>query len=191
MAATMVDQWRFQSSANKQGSSGNLDEQTGATLTRQEARLHSISRAVYKRRLDVGVAREQARKDLPLSTYTEAYWKIDLHNLLHFLDLRLHNAAQHEIRSYANVISSEIVARWCPLVWESFLEYRIGSLGLSKTECVILRLLNMGTEKEILDELLKAGFADVREGRLVPNREGREFADKLAILGVSFRWPSG
>ena len=57
--------------------------------------------ACYQERLDRGVAREQARKDLPLSTYTEAYWKIDLHNLLHFLALRMDAHAQQEIRDYA------------------------------------------------------------------------------------------
>src|SRR3712207_8263922 len=58
-------------------------------------------------RSDAGVAREQARKDLPLSTYTEAYWKIDLHNLLHFLHLRMDPHAQAEIRAYAQAIRSE------------------------------------------------------------------------------------
>jgi thymidylate synthase (FAD) len=54
-----------------------------------------------QRTLDAGVAREQARKDLPLATYTEAYWKVDLHNLLHFLFLRMDSHAQYEIRAYA------------------------------------------------------------------------------------------
>ena len=56
------------------------------------------------------MAREQARKDLPLSTYTEAYWKIDLYNLLHFLSLRMDAHAQQEIRDYASAIGEQIVA---------------------------------------------------------------------------------
>ena len=59
-------------------------------------------------------AREQARKDLPLSTYTEAYWKCNLHNLLHFLALRMEAGAQLEIRDYATTIGREIVSRWSP-----------------------------------------------------------------------------
>ena len=62
---------------------------SGAQLSTAEAELHALTAATYKARIDQGVAREQARKDLPLSTYTEAYWKIDLHNLLRFLALRM------------------------------------------------------------------------------------------------------
>ena len=87
------------------------------------------------------VAREQARKDLPLSTYTEAYWKIDLHNLLHFLSLRMDAHAQQEIREDANVIGSEIVARWCPVVWEAFRDYRLEGMALTRTEKEIVRAM--------------------------------------------------
>ena len=76
------------------------------------------AREVYEARLQRGVAREQARKDLPLSTYTEAYWKIDLHNLLHFLRLRMSSHAQQEIRAYASIIGDDIVSKWVPTVWE-------------------------------------------------------------------------
>ena len=82
----------------------------GKDLSSAEARLLEECRRVYQERLDRGVAREQARKDLPLSTYTEAYWKIDLHNLLHFLLLRMDDHAQKEIRDYASTIGQQIVA---------------------------------------------------------------------------------
>jgi thymidylate synthase (FAD) len=95
---TPPDGWRRQADANRQGSGAPLDPETGAWLSRREADLHDLGRDVYRERLGRGVAREQARKDLPLSTYTEAYWKIDLHNLLHFLELRLDERAQEEIR---------------------------------------------------------------------------------------------
>ena len=94
---------------------------------RQEADFHDAARALYDERLEQGVAREQARKDLPLCTYTEAYWKMDLHNLLHFLALRMDSHAQKEIRDYATVIGREIVARWVPLTWEAFQDYRLGA----------------------------------------------------------------
>ena len=87
--ATLPDAWRLQSAGNRQGSGGALAPDVGARLSEEEAALQRRARDVYEARIAAGVAREQARKDLPLSTYTEAYWKIDLHNLLHFLDLRM------------------------------------------------------------------------------------------------------
>ena len=95
---TAQDEWRFQSGSNKQGSGGFLPPEDGALLSLEEDQLQREARRVYRDRLDKKVAREQARKDLPLSTYTEAYWKIDLHNLLHFLSLRMDSHAQKEIR---------------------------------------------------------------------------------------------
>jgi len=84
-ARTRGDQWRGQSTSNRQGSESELGVAVGAELSDAEAAFQRQARDVYQQRLEQGVAREQARKDLPLSTYTEAYWKIDLHNLLHFL----------------------------------------------------------------------------------------------------------
>jgi len=86
----------------------------------------------------LGVAREQARKDLPLSTYTEAFWKIDLHNLLNFLFLRMNNHAQTEIREYAKVIGNEIVAKWCPIVWQAFSDYRLDCCTFSGPEIMAI-----------------------------------------------------
>ena len=116
----------MQSDANRQGSKGLIDTETGLRLTERERELHRLSREVYQERIDAGVAREQARKDLPLSTYTEAYWKIDLHNLLHFLGLRMDSHAQYEIRSYAAIIGRSIVAKWVPSAWSAFVRYRLG-----------------------------------------------------------------
>jgi len=117
---TKPDQWRRQSTDNKQGSEGLMDAATGEQLSASERELLDHAQRVYAERLEKGVAREQARKDLPLSTYTEAYWKVDLHNLFHFLWLRMDAHAQWEIRQYANVIGQEIVARWVPMAWEAF-----------------------------------------------------------------------
>ena len=118
--ATSETEWREQAVGNRQGSQGFVDPERGSQLSRMEAELQAMSRRLYEERLRAGVAREQARKDLPLSTYTEAYWKINLHNLLHFLELRMDEHAQLEIRSYANVIGYEIVSKWCPLRVGSF-----------------------------------------------------------------------
>ena len=121
---TEPDAWRQQSQTNRQGSGGFVPPDVGTRLTASESELHRAVRDDYERRIAAGVAREQARKDLPLSTYTEAYWKIDLHNLLNFLQLRMHAHSQAEIRAYATIIGNDIVARWTPIVWEAFLDYR-------------------------------------------------------------------
>ncbi|MEI6241707.1 MAG: FAD-dependent thymidylate synthase, partial [Planctomycetia bacterium] len=81
MQTTPLDEWRTQATVNRQGSAGLLDRTAGETFTAAETELQGLARKVYEERLEAGIAREQARKDLPLSTYTEAYWKIDLHNL--------------------------------------------------------------------------------------------------------------
>lgn len=136
---TTMDMWRSQSTDNKQGSGDYLPEEVGALLSMSEYELHKYVQEVYEDRIAKGVAREQARKDLPLSTYTEAYIKVDLHNLLHFLLLRMDSHAQQEIRSYANVIGHEIVAKWVPATWEAFLDYVVNAVTFSAQEMAIVR----------------------------------------------------
>ena len=114
-----------QAATNRQGSGEPLDAQLGAELVGRGAGLAARSARRLRACIAAGVAREQARKDLPLSTYTEAYWKVDLHNLLHFLALRMDSHAQWEIRSYATTIGEQIVRPLFPLVWEAFDDYRL------------------------------------------------------------------
>ncbi len=180
---TRPDEWRQQSDINRQGSEGGVNVETGRRLTERETEAQSFLKEVYEERIDLGVAREQARKDLPLSTYTEAYWKIDLHNLLHFLALRMDEKAQLEIRQYAAAIGERIVQKWVPMTWEAFMDYRFGSISLSKDEIEILSLLNAGKGDDADEMLLEAGFT-VKEGSAVkPTLEGRELAGKLERLG--------
>src|SRR5689334_21019073 len=135
---TASTQWRAQASNNRQGSGDFLPADIGEQLSGGEANFLEAARALYETRLSAGVAREQARKDLPLSTYTEAYWKINLHNLLHFLQLRMDSHAQSEIRKYAEVMGNEIMAKWCPLTWEAFLDYRVNSQSFTRLEMEII-----------------------------------------------------
>jgi thymidylate synthase (FAD) len=122
---------------------GSVDVLTpGRYLTARECELHALGEQIYKQRLEFGVAREQARKDLPLATYTEAYWKIDLHNLLHFLKLRMDPHAQLEIRSYANIIGKEIVSKLFPATWKAFLDYKHNALTLTGPEIQLVRKLS-------------------------------------------------
>ena len=173
MQRTKPDQWRLQSSDNKQGSDGFLSESEGVYFSMDEQTLQEQAVQVYKSRLKAGIAREQARKDLPLSTYTEAYWKIDLHNLLHFLRLRMHKTAQAEIREYANVIGG-IVQKWCPLVWESFMKHRLKSVTLSESDIDALHEYYTG-QIDTLDEL---------ECHFSSKGEFTEFKQKLETMNL-------
>jgi thymidylate synthase (FAD) len=85
-----------------------------------------------------GLARELARMNLTLSTYTQWYWKIDLHNLLHFLSLRADAHAQHEIRVYAEAML-ETVKAWVPIACQAFLDYRLGAVTLSAQMLAVVR----------------------------------------------------
>jgi thymidylate synthase (FAD) len=185
---TSPDAWRRQSTTNRQGSAGHLDTGTGAHLTAREAALQAQARAVYEERLAAGVAREQARKDLPLATYTEAYWKIDLHNLLHFLRLRMDSHAQQEIRDYARTIGDEIVARWCPLAWEAFLEYAVHGLSLTEADVAIISHLTAGQPAAAIGEAERRGLLPRVDGQLRPSRERAELETKLARLGLTPPW---
>ncbi len=141
MQATDADGWRTQAAQNRQGSGAPLDRATGERLSAAEAEFQRQAREMYEARIAAGVAREQARKDLPLSTYTEAYWKVDLHNLLHFLALRMDSHAQWEIREYAATIGQRIVQPLFPIVWEAFVDYRLEGASLSRLECQVIARL--------------------------------------------------
>jgi len=180
---TAPDQWRLQATDNRQGSDGFVDPATGAELSAEEAELQHHARQVYQRRLELGVAREQARKDLPLSTYTEAYWKIDLHNLLHFLHLRMDSHAQWEIRQYADIIGREIVQPLFPLVWEAFVDYRLESMQMTRLDCeVVARLAAAGRLPAAEADFLAAG--DPAWTALERCRERDECREKLIRLAL-------
>ncbi|MEZ4239073.1 MAG: FAD-dependent thymidylate synthase [Myxococcota bacterium] len=115
------------------------------------------------------LARELARMDLTLNYYTQWYWKIDLHNLLHFLSLRADPHAQHEIRVYADAIA-DLVRSWVPAAWEAFADYRLGAVSLSRQELEVVRLLIAGGDP---DRVLPASGLSLRERR-----------DLRAVLGL-------
>jgi thymidylate synthase (FAD) len=189
MQTTTDDAWRSQAATNRQGSAGPLPESDGRRFTQAEHDLQHLARKVYEERLEAGIAREQARKDLPLSTYTEAYWKIDLHNLLHFLALRMDAHAQLEIRRYAETIGHQIVRPLFPLVWEAFLDYRVEAMRLTRLDReVIGRLVAQAGGRGFPashDAFLAAqdpGWKD-----LARSRERDECLDKLVALGLVTR----
>lgn len=112
-----------------------------------------------------GLARELARMNLPANIYTQWYWKVDLHNLLHFLRLRADAHAQYEIRVYADAICS-VVADWVPYAYAAFEDYRLGGATLS------------GTALECVRRMLK-GEAVTQETSGMSKGEWREFEQLL------------
>jgi len=182
-------EWRSQAKSNKQGSGDFLDISIGTSLTSHEEEFHLQAKNIYEHRLRAGVAREQARKDLPLSTYTEAYWKIDLHNLFNFLSLRMDSHAQKEIRDYATVIGERIVSQWVPLAWEAFEDFRLGGAFLTKLDLRMITYLNAARPAR------GENYADVtpewferKNGKFKRSGERDECAAKLKRLGFEVPW---
>lgn len=189
--ATPIDEWRTQSQTNRQGSESFLPTDVGEKLTASETELQTLCRRVYQERLDLGVAREQARKDLPLATYTEAYWKVDLHNLLHFLALRMDSHAQLEIREYSATIGRKIVQPLFPAVWEAFEDYRLQASGLSRLEVgCIQRLMQHAAANGRVPPLSVEDFFATQDStwrELTRSRERDECLAKLQELGLVVR----
>lgn len=139
----------LQSADNKQG---RRTEGAGRALYEEAVRRwESVRReagAGYAWMVGNDVARELARIDLPLSTYTQWYWKIDLHNLFHFLTLRVDPHAQYEIRAFAEVMAG-MLKRVAPLSYEAWIDYDFAGAPLSRGELSALRaLLSVGADGE-------------------------------------------
>lgn len=166
----------YQSTTNKQGRSGPVDAITAdqfAELLEDQCRR---AFANYRGACDDEIARETARIGLPLATYTEWYWKIDLHNLMHFLRLRIDSHAQEEIRAYGRAIG-EIVKAWAPVAWEAFEDYRLHSVSLSRQELEIVKLLVGATPTG------RDGWRDLFDAAGITNK--RERGELLAKLGIT------
>lgn len=174
-AVTDPGAWRLQSGSNKQGSSGFVeDRELGDQLSHRELQFHEIATDVYKERLTCGISREQARKDLPLSTYTEAYWKCDLHNIFHFLGLRMEKHAQLEIREYANCIGEKIIAKLFPMAWAAFLDYRLNAISLSALDIQALQYVLGGVDVASYGNLEKVKSLGVNAFPLNSQGKSRE-----------------
>lgn len=112
---------------------------------------------------DINLARELARMNLTLNYYTEWYWKIDLHNFLHFLRLRSHTHSQYEIRVYALKLL-EITHLWCPLAASAFEEFVVNSITFSKTQAEVLKKISKGTSISLEEsKLSKRDYNEVLE----------------------------
>jgi thymidylate synthase (FAD) len=132
-----VESIRQQSTMNRQGGDEPADVATAEEFLRYLDATEAHY-ADYEKMLDKGVARELARIGLPQSVYTEWYWKIDLHNLFHFLSLRMDAHAQQEIRDYANAMFA-LIQPIVPIAAEAFLDYRLNAVTLTRLEADALR----------------------------------------------------
>lgn len=161
-----------QSNDNKQGRSSEpfsteyTEYAVGKMQSSQKAQFKE-----YHEYIEAGMARELARINLPLSSYTEWYWKIDLHNLFHFLKLRLDKHAQYEIRVYAEIIAN-IIKQCVPIAFEAFEDYTLDSFSISKLE------------QKALAQFIK--FVDIDEQKLIniglTKREISEFLNKIEAI---------
>jgi thymidylate synthase (FAD) len=174
----------LQSPQNNQGrsSSAASDALYRETVRRWE-RMRSDATGVYGWLVEEDVARELARIELPLSTYTQWYWKIDLHNLLHFLTLRVDSHAQLEIRRYAEVMAG-MVKRVAPLAYEAWIDYDVCGTHLSRGELAALQRLLEAGEEGVAGRDGARLSSDELTGLDLSAREVREFIEKLQPAAV-------
>jgi thymidylate synthase (FAD) len=141
------DYIRQQSAANRQGGGEPVDDMTAREFGEYLDRLQA-DYAQYEKFIERGISREIARIVLPVNVYTEWYWKIDLHNLLHFLSLRMDPHAQQEIRDYATAMF-ELIRPIVPVAAEAFLDYNFGAMHLTRLEVEAIRSGKpLGTENK-------------------------------------------
>ena len=160
-----ADQLAVQSGDNRQGRGDAMnrdDAERVLELLRNDAANNYEN---YASMLDGGLSRELARMNLTLNTYTQWYWKIDLHNLLNFLSLRVDSHAQYEIRVYAEAMLKTVEA-WVPYSYEAFIDYRMGAVTMSSQSLSIVRRM-------------LAGEAVEREGSGLSKREWRELMERI------------
>lgn len=164
---------RPQSVANKQGRS---DETLPEGMAEQAANAFKSGQddayAQYQEFLEQGIAREIARINLPVSNYTEWYWKIDLHNLFHFLRLRIDAHAQYEIRVFAEAIA-ELVQPFVPYAWEAFEDYVLNAHRMTAPELKVIKHLLGSMEFPSDETLTELGLK---------GREAVEFKDKMGDM---------
>jgi thymidylate synthase (FAD) len=174
-----AEQLQTQSRKNNQGRSGDaLDPAMRDEAERRWRDIRAGASSAYEWLTGQEVARELARIDLPLSTYTQWYWKIDLHNLLHFLTLRVDRHAQWEIRVFGEVMAA-MLKRVAPLSYEAWIDYDVCGGHLSRHELEVLRGV---LEPDADGGLRTRESALSRQALLERGLSGRELDEFLAKL---------
>lgn len=156
-----------QATFNKQGRETVFENEDAVNIQTNLRDLSTYTYSEYEKLLEQNLARELARTVLPVSLYTEMYWKIDLHNLLHFLALRNHPHAQKEIRVYAEAMT-DLLKDWVPIVHKAFIDYRVGAISFSNAEKEKLR--------NLFDETKVREFFESQKDA---KGEKKEFIDKI------------
>lgn len=170
------EQLAVQSNDNKQGR-GELLSKDKAKIVRDiliedSQRTYDNYDKMVDEDGDIKLARELARINLTINCYTQWYWKINLHNLLHFLTLRIDSHAQYEIRIYAKLIA-EILQGWCPITYQAWMDYQVNAISVSnKHKVMISNMINYINENN--PELIKKP-----EG--MSKREHNEFLQSLKL----------
>jgi thymidylate synthase (FAD) len=168
--SVIPDEYFLSETLRKQQGGGAFESDESDGLLAKQTISCDLAFDVYEQLLEKGVSRELARAHLPQCTFTEFYWKINLHNLLHFLALRIDEHAQKEIRDLAYQVYDRI-RPIVPVTCEAFEDFRLGSLTLSRLEVAQIR--------DIIRDPMSAKW------RIIPGKgENQEFQEKLKVLGV-------
>ena len=185
-------QFALQSRSNRQGREEGGSPELYREAVRRWEEVRRLAGDGYGWLVEQDVARELARIDLPLSTYTQWYWKIDLHNLMHFLTLRVDDRAQWEIQAFARVMAG-ILARVAPLTFEAWLDYDVGGRPFSRGELNALARLLEADEGGVrarpgaalsAPELGELGLSRREIEELVEKLRGPRPADFALDMGV-------
>lgn len=166
-----LEQITLQSTTNKQGREEvSLDPNLQLHIRELLQQSDESSYTLYEKlAVKFGIARELARTCLPVSLYTQWIWKIDLHNLFHFLGLRLDVHAQWEIRQFAEAMAS-FVRAWVPVSWEAFEDYRLHGVSLSRHEHCLLQ------------QVLDGRPLTVQDLKILSKREQDDFLKKFPMI---------
>jgi thymidylate synthase (FAD) len=167
-----VNNIRQQSKTNKQGGDDKISEYNAELFIDRLVKQSDMGYATYEDFLERGISREQARMILPVNLYTEWYWKIDLHNLFHFLALRCDAHAQHEIRVFADgmVELIEPIVPWAMEAWNDYHPYR---------KAIKLTGLEIDAIKQSCEGFKVKGISSNNK------REQAEWVEKAKLLGLS------
>ena len=172
------EHFELQSSSNKQGREGGAPPDVYREAVERWESLRASAGEAYAWMLEEDVAREIARIDLPVSMYTQWYWKIDLHNLLHFLSLRVDARAQWEIQEFARAIAG-MVKRVAPLSYEAWVDYDLESRPLTRAERDVLSRVVEASDDRLVARVGASVTKDAMKQAGLSPREIRELVEKL------------
>jgi thymidylate synthase (FAD) len=172
------EHFALQSSSNKQGREGGAPPAVYREAVERWESLRGSAGEAYAWMLEEDVAREIARIDLPVSMYTQWYWKIDLHNLLHFLSLRVDPRAQWEIQEFARAIAG-MVKRVAPLSYEAWVDYDLESRPLTRAERDVLSRVVEASDDRLVARVGASVTKDAMKQAGLSPREIRELVEKL------------